>query len=90
MTKKKKTSGSHLREPVEQGKRTWVCLLRSLRADATGKARKRTRVNDRAEKPTPFLSCDARLLQLILTNRSSLLYGVLWRSNKIFHMYLSR
>lgn len=38
-------------------------LLRSLRADATGKTRKRARVNDRAEKSTPSLSYDVRLLR---------------------------
>lgn len=34
-----KRSGS-LTEPVERGKRTWVCLLRSLRADATKERRR--------------------------------------------------
>lgn len=72
--KKKRKIERVTRKLVERGKRSWVCLLRSLRADATGKTRKRTRVNDRAEKPTlPPCRAMRVFYSLMLANHSSLL-----------------
>jgi len=49
----KKSNRSCLREPVERGKRIWVCLLRSLRENATRKVKKA----DESERPCRKVDC---------------------------------